>query len=70
MEQEVKCCSLCNQELPTTEFYQLKPGRLHARCKMCFKKKQYAYAKKVKTTINIKRRYGWYELRKKMLNLQ
>jgi hypothetical protein len=34
-----KSCSLCRQELPTSEFYVSKAGNLHCWCRACSKRK-------------------------------
>lgn len=64
---ESKTCSICNIEKPITEFYRLNDKHHHARCKICYKVKQYLYYDNEKETIKLKRTLGYYELRKRII---
>lgn len=69
MEEEIKQCSMCNELKPKNEYYMLGPkrsGMYHARCKECFKKKQYAYYETVRQDVIDKSNLGYYELIKKI----
>jgi len=64
----MKTCSLCKEEKEETEFYFVDKERnlRHARCKGCFKKKQYDYYNKERELILLKYRMKYYEIAKKI----
>lgn len=62
-----KICSICNLEKPIEEFYKLNEKYYHARCKGCYKDKQYHYYKLNKEVVKLKRSIGYYEVRKQII---
>ena len=62
-----KICSICNLEKPITEFYKLNEKYYHARCKICYKGKQYKYYDQIKEVVKLKRALGYYEIRKQII---
>jgi hypothetical protein len=65
---ESKICSICSQEKPITDYYKLNEKFYHARCKVCFKVKQYEYYDNTKEIIKLKRLVGYYTIRKIIQN--
>jgi hypothetical protein len=63
---ESKICSICSQEKPITDYYKLNKKFYHARCKVCFKVKQYEYYDNTKEVIKLKRLVGYYTIRKQI----
>lgn len=68
MEETMRICSMCAESKPLDEYYDLREkGKKHARCKECFKKKQYEYYERNKENYALKKELGYYELRKEIL---
>jgi hypothetical protein len=64
---ESKICSICNVEKPITEFYKLNKKYYHARCKICYKVKQYTYYGEIKEIVKLKRILGYYNVRRQII---
>lgn len=56
---EKKVCSICNKELPLTEFYSRGKGKLRAECKECHRKYvSNVYAKRENEINKVKSQIG------------